>query len=89
MRIQGIGDINEIEYGIFEQNGKISLLKSSESPLAHTVIIDGSVVSDDMTKLGFDSKWLNRTLGQYKASEEDIFLLTVNDNGKVTIIKKE
>ena len=89
MRIQGIGDISEIEYGIFEQNGKISLLKSNEVSLAHTVIIDGSVVSGDMSKMGFDSNWLKKVLQDHKTTEEDVFLLTVTDDGEINLIKKE
>lgn len=89
MRIQGIGDISEIKYGIFEQNGKLSLLKKGEESLAHTVIIDGAYVSGDLTRLGYDEKWVERTLSERKLSKEDVFLLTVTDEGDVNIIKKE
>ena len=35
LRTQGIGDISEVEYGIIEQGGQLSIIKKDASPLFH------------------------------------------------------
>jgi len=58
MRNQGVTDIKDIEYGILEQGGSLSIVKTSDTPLAHAVIIDGEVISDNLKPLGLVSRWL-------------------------------
>jgi len=89
MRSQGIGDITEIYYGILEHNGTLSLLKKNDTPLAHSVIIDGRVLSEKLTGLGFNENWLNKRLKEDGVKQKDIFLMTVTDKGETNIIKKE
>ena len=88
MRIQGIGSIEDIEYGIFEQNGKISLLKKDDTRLAHTVIIDGTVIDTDLKRLGYNGEWINKRLDELNLKIEEVFLLTVDDDGNVKTIKR-
>ena len=86
MRIQGIGDISEVEYALLEQNGKISLLKKDEG-VTHTLIIDGSIDQREMSEVGLSEGELERLIGGKKTSE--VFLLTLDDNGKKNIIWKD
>ena len=54
------------------------------------VILDGRVLSDNLKKNNLSKKWLKDTLntqGYSKASQ--VFLMTVDDNQKVYIIKKD
>ena len=88
IRIQGICDISDIEYGIFEQNGKLSLLKKDQPGLAHTIIIDGTIVGADLKRLGYNEEWLNKKLREFNTKLEDVFLLTVSDDGDVKVIKR-
>ena len=89
MRIQGIGDISEIEYAIFEQNGKLSLLKKNEATLAHTVIIDGTIIGSDIKHIGLNDQWIKNKLKEFRVKTDDVFLLTVTDDGTINVIKKE
>ena len=89
IRVQGIGDISEISYAILEQNGSLSLLKKSDGNLGHTVIIDGSRISEVMLKLGYDERWLDKKLKDEGCKMEDVFLMTVSDVGDINIILKE
>ena len=41
LRSQGIGNVNDVEYGIIEQDGGLSIIKKNEGPLFHSIIIDG------------------------------------------------
>ncbi len=90
MHIQGIGDISEIYYAILEQNGKISLFKEEErASVYHSLVIDGSIISDELRLLGYDDKFIERRLRDERVRVEDVFLLAVNDDGKYNIILKE
>jgi len=88
MRIQGYADIAEIEYGILEQNGKISLFDKSAS-LAHPIVIDGEVNENALTELGYSMSWLNKQLARENARLSDIFLLEVLDDGEVKLVRRE
>ena len=89
MRSQGIGDISEIYYGILEQNGTLSLLKNDDKPLAHSLIIDGQKMTKKLKALGLNEKWLDKKLCEKGLTSEEIFLMTVTDEGDVNIIKRE
>ena len=88
MRIQGFGGTDDVEYAILEQNGKISLFDKSTS-LSHFLVLDGEVNKNAMRELGFDEGWLDRLLKEEGLSLGEVFLLSVDDEGKRNIIKKE
>lgn len=90
MRIQGIGSIGSVYYGILEQNGKLSLLsKGGDGKLAHSLIIDGAVEESTLGNLGLDEKWLKMVLTEKNTELCDVLLLTIDDEGNTDIIKKE
>lgn len=89
MRSQGIGNINEIEYAAIEQNGTLSIIKRGESKLAHTIIIDGSVIEKNVKRLGYNDTWLNKHLSERGAKCEEVMLMTVNDSGEIDLIMKD
>ncbi len=90
MRIQGIGDISNVYYGILEQNGKLSLLKKNPTDtFALPLIIDCAIDEKNLEKSDYDRKWLNEALVKRKLTVDDIFLMTVNDSGNINIIRKE
>ena len=89
MRSQGVGDISDVYYAIVEQNGSLSLLKRNESKMAHSVIIDGSIINDNLKAHGYNKEWLMKRLKEEGAVVDEVFLMTVNDDGKINIIIKE
>lgn len=89
LRVQGIGDISEVEYGIIEQNGKIAVIKKNTDTLAHNVIIDGEVMEKTVRTLGYDENWLKNRLSALRVREDEVFLMTVDDSGKINVIKRE
>ena len=90
MRTQGIADINEIRYAILEQNGKISFLKESDSPeISKTLVIDTKPDLKNIKEAGLNMKWLDDKLSEKGIKISDVFLMTVNENGDIRIIKKE
>lgn len=86
MRGAGIFDISEVEYGIIEQNGKLSLFKKTDTAFAHTLIADGEIMTETVKRLhaeGVIKKALKNT------DAEDIMLLTVDDSGAVNTIRRK
>lgn len=88
MRIQGFGGIEDIEYGILEQNGKISLFDKNTT-LHHFLVIDGEVNKNAMRELGYNERWLEKILREENISLAEVFLLSVDDDGQRNIVKKE
>ena len=89
MRSQGVGDISEVNYAILEQNGSLSLLKKNADEIAHTLVIDGHIMVDDLKSLGYNERWLEKELSARKARVDGVFLMTVTDSGEINIILKE
>ena len=89
MRAQGIGSIDEIHYAIIEQNGTLSIFKKNEGNLAHAIIIDGETLYENLHGLGYDEIWLKKRLSELRVRESQVFLLTVNDDGNIQMIRKD
>ncbi len=89
MRVQGVGDIEEVNYAILEQNGSLSLLKKNDAEIAHTVVIDGTVIEEAMKPLGYNNEWLKKRLEERRVLLDQVFLMTVNDLGEINIIMKD
>lgn len=89
MRTQGIGDIEEIYYAAIEQNGSLSILKKGESNMAHAIIIDGNLIKNNLKAHGYDERWLAKRLKEAKVRQNEVYLMSVNDEGQVSFIIKE
>ena len=90
MRIQGIANFSDIRYAILEQNGKLSFLKESDSPeISITLIIDTKPDLKNINEAGLSMEWLEERLRERHTSIDDVFLMTVNENGDINIIEKE
>ena len=89
LRVLGVGDISDADYAILEQNGKISVLKKGCDTLAHTLIIDGEVNERALKSLGYNHEWLTKRLDERHCRAEELFLMTVGDDGTINIIKEE
>ncbi len=89
MRTQGVGDIDEIYYAAIEQNGSLSILKKGNAQMAHTIIIDGSVMESNLKALGYNERWMKNQLKESGTKQDEVFLMTVDDAGKINLIPKE
>ena len=86
MRGQDVFDISEVEYGIIEQNGSVSIFKKSDTGFAHTLIIDGEIFKETVRRIGAE-KIIEKALKKCKL--EQIMLLTVDDTGKTNLITRK
>ena len=89
LRVMGVGDIADADYVILEQNGKLSVLQKNRDRMAHALIIDGEVNEATLRSLGYNREWLNKRLAEASRKADEIFLLTVGDDGTINIIKEE
>ena len=89
LRVMGVGDIADADYVILEQNGKLSVLQKNRDRMAHALIIDGEVNESTLKSLGYNREWLNKRLAEASRKADEIFLLTVGDDGTINIIKEE
>lgn len=86
LREQGIKSIEEVNYAVLENNGKLSVFESSKDyPLP--IIVDGNIdylVLKDMKK---DEKWINKILKEHNITLDNVFYAFYT-NKKTYIIKK-
>lgn len=89
LRVMGVGDIADADYVILEQNGKLSVLQKNRDRMAHALIIDGEVNEATLRSLGYNREWLKKRLDELHCKKQDLFLMTVGDDGTINIIKEE
>lgn len=104
IRQNGIFDLEEVDYAILEENGKMSIipkaknrqpdmkdlnLETNDSGIMHVLISDGVINTHGLNILNKDKKWLLSLLRSHSLTPRDVFCLTCNDAGKLYIIKND
>lgn len=104
VRQNGIYDLNEVDYAILEENGKMSVIPKNanrqpdksdlkvycpNNGIMHLVISDGSINSHGLSILKKDRAWLERTMSKLGIKIKDVFCMTVDDSGKIFIQKRD
>lgn len=100
LRQKDVTHLDEVEYAILEPNGQISVVKSAvhqevtpddlgidkpETGMTHLIICDGKINPLNLSIAGKDGCWLKTELRRHKLTEEEVFLLTVDDAGEVRV----
>ena len=103
LRGQNVFDISTVAFAVLEVNGNLSvLLKASEQtvtakdmnikvkdkPLTLPVISDGKIIDDSLASLQTDRNAIKKLLQKQNLTENKVFLMTLDRNGKANIIKK-
>jgi len=105
MRAKDCFNIADIEYGILETNGHLSIiLKSQKRPvqpddlnietkyegLPTTIIIDGQVNHDNLRKASLDESWLRKELSQKGIINfKEVFFASLDTFGNLFVQRKE
>ncbi len=102
IRQNGIFDLDEVDYAILEENGKMSIipksrnrqpdiamlgLKDDNSGVMHILISDGEINKHNLLLLQKDEIWLQKVLSKQRCLQKDVLCMTMNDAGKIYIIK--
>ncbi|KAB7706237.1 DUF421 domain-containing protein [Bacillus aerolatus] len=100
LRKKGIFSVQDVEYAILEQDGSLNtLLKKDKRPLTrsdlqlmpinekepHTIIMDGRLLVDALSKSGKTKEWLNEELEVAGVTIENVFLGQVNSYGELYV----
>jgi uncharacterized membrane protein YcaP (DUF421 family) len=92
LRENNIRSLNEVEFGILETTGKLSVIKKDEDSeglpfqMVLPLILDGKIIEDNLEKMDKTSFWLRQELK--KAGFKDvksISFCTLNDDGSLFV----
>ena len=104
LRGQGCLSVEEVQYAVLENSGQLSVLPWAkakpptaedlsltleEDALPTVLINDGRVLRNNLRLCGRDEVWLQKILKQEHCSAKEVFLLTVDENGKTLCVPKE
>ena len=105
LRMQGITDLSTVKYAILETNGQLSVLPYAaqqpvtaqqmgltpqEPGLPMVIINDGRLITRSLYSRGLNEEWLEKQLRQHHVKRtQDVFLLTVDEENRVYLSKKE
>lgn len=104
LRQKDISDINDVNYAILEQNGKLSVfpksrvkavtaadlsVNTSEDGIAFPIVMDGDINFLNLKLVGRNELWLIERLAERKIKTDNVFLFTVDDNGNEYLILKD
>lgn len=87
LREQGIKSIEEVNYAVLENNGKLSVFETSKDyPLP--IIIDGNIDYDVLKDMKKDKNWIYKILDDNNITLDNVFYAFYTKN-KTYIIKKD
>lgn len=104
LRGQGVFDISEVQFAVVETTGSLSVyqkyqyrnvtnedmeLKGKNKNPPEFIIADGELVKGSMNRIGITEEWIESILRKEKTAIKDVFLMTVDDDRKYSVIKKE
>ncbi len=104
LRQQGISDLDDVEYAILEENGKLTVIRkksasevtlkdlnisANEEGIPHIVIADGHIDDVGLKKTKKSREWLMNYLSKKTLLPKDIYIMTINDGDKIKLIKKK
>ena len=87
LRLQGVTDLQCVEYAIMEPNGQISVIvqddESNTQPsadLMYLLISDGRVNKEHLQSVGKDEIWLRQYLNSHGMKSREVFMLLSDGN---------
>lgn len=90
LRLKSIASVSDVDYAILEQNGQISIFEKNQAPLSHAIIIDGTLNTKLLKQIGKNKHWVLEILKSKNIKDfKDVFLLSVTDDGNITLIKQD
>lgn len=88
IRDKGIKSLDEIEYAILENNGKLStFLYDNKNVYPLPLILDGEIQYETLANINKSKEWLTKVLKQEKTNLNEVFYAFYKNN-KCFIIKK-
>ncbi|KZE67425.1 hypothetical protein AWM68_19485 [Fictibacillus phosphorivorans] len=92
LRENNIKSLNEVEFGILETTGKLSVIKKNEDSnrtpfqMILPLILDGKILEDNLEKMDKTSFWLRQELKKVGFKDiKSISFCTLNDDGSLYV----
>lgn len=86
LREQEIKSIEEVDYAVLENNGKLSVFKNCKDyPLP--IVVDGNIDYKVLKEMKKDENWINKILEEHKLQLQDVFYAFYSKK-KTFIIKR-
>lgn len=104
LRQSNVSDIDEVNYAIMEQNATITVIpkakytpptaqmmnvKCDDPGIPHIIISDGKINERNLAKLRKNREWARIEAKKRGCSIDNTFLMTIDDCGRIRLIKKE
>lgn len=95
MRSAGYYSLDDLDYGIFESNGKLSAKEKPDydkkkTSLPVLIIGEGKVIRKNLSLIGKDEEWLKKVIKSNGAkNNKQVGVMTVDGNGKVYFQKEK
>lgn len=95
MRSAGYYSLDDLDYAIFESNGKLSAKEKPDydkkkTSLPVLIVGEGKVVRKNLSLIGKDEEWLKKVLKSNGAkNNKQVGVMTVDGNGKVYFQKEK
>lgn len=104
LRLKNVSSIEDVDFALIEQNGQLSVFlkrdkqaptigdlkeKEPSSGMTHALVMDGAINKSGLELANKSEKWLYGELCRRGLDIKDIFLLTVDEGGKISIIRYE
>jgi uncharacterized membrane protein YcaP (DUF421 family) len=103
LRMQGIFDIDEVQFAVVETTGAVSVYQKFKDRAAtnesvnkegknenppYLVIDDGNIVREGLDVVGMTESQLKNILKNEKTAEEDVFIMTAASGSDYFLVKK-
>ena len=88
LRINGVTDPASVQYAFFEEDGQMSVIEK-DTEYIYTLICDGHLNRFNMKEAGWTEPRIEKFIRSKNTVIDDIFLMTLDPCGKITIIYKE
>ena len=95
MRSAGYYSLDDLDYGIFESNGKLSAKEKPDydkkkTSLPVLIVGEGKVIRKNLSLIGKDEEWLKKVIISNGAkNNKQVGVMTVDGNGKVYFQKEK
>jgi uncharacterized membrane protein YcaP (DUF421 family) len=105
LRVAGVTDLAAVKYAVLETTGRVSVVPYAwavpptagdwgQHPAEHglpiIVVSDGRVLDQNLSVRRLTREWLDRELAKRSlAGPQDVFLMTVDEGGRVYLVEKE
>ena len=104
LREKDVLDLRSVQYAILETDGNLSVfpypkdrpataaeagIQARKQYLPITIVSDGKLLSENLTKANKDAAWLKKVLSRYNAELKDTWLLTVDGADHILFYRKE